>query len=187
MSHWYEHWQWQWQWNILYYSFFNLTSDTIKFSPIATWHNLLATRHWWEKIQGRMHNRDKIGFYDGHFLHVSQPQWFPGTAMHGVIIYPYSRYLLLAPKSSCWVWENRSALQHLYLIRSLLKHRDIFIMTSLNRIIFTLLARCGGIGGFPSQSLELWCFLWSVPEQKVKKIIETLAVCDAIALTMASL
>ena len=43
----------------------HLTSDTIKLSPISTWHNCLASRYKWEKIQGRMlnimwcHSRDE--------------------------------------------------------------------------------------------------------------------------------
>ena len=42
----------------------HLTSDTMKFSPSSTWHNFSASRHYWEKNQGRMlnimlfHNRD---------------------------------------------------------------------------------------------------------------------------------
>ena len=31
---------------------------------------------------------------------------------------------------------------------------------------------------------ELWCFIWSAPEQTVKQTIETLEIRDAIALIM---
>ena len=34
---------------------------------------------------------------------------------------------------------------------------------------------------------ELWCFLWSTPEQTVEQTIDTLVIWDAIALTMMSL
>ena len=34
---------------------------------------------------------------------------------------------------------------------------------------------------------ELWCFLWSAPEQTVERTIETLVIWDAIALIMKSL
>ena len=34
---------------------------------------------------------------------------------------------------------------------------------------------------------ELWCFLWSVPEQTVEQTIETPTIWDAIALIMMSL
>ena len=34
---------------------------------------------------------------------------------------------------------------------------------------------------------ELWCFLWSAPEQKAKQTIETPVIWDAIALVMTSL
>ena len=51
-----------------------------------------------------------------------------------------------------------------------------------------LLALCEGIppatGGFPSQrasDAELWCFLWSAPEQTVEQTTETPVIWDAIA------
>ena len=34
---------------------------------------------------------------------------------------------------------------------------------------------------------ELWCFLWSAPEQKLEQAIETLAIWDTIALIITSL
>ena len=34
---------------------------------------------------------------------------------------------------------------------------------------------------------ELWCFLWSAPEQTVEQIIETPVILDAIALIMTPL
>ena len=34
---------------------------------------------------------------------------------------------------------------------------------------------------------ELWCFLWSAPEQTVEQTIETPVIWDAIALIMTSL
>ena len=42
-------------------------------------------------------------------------------------------------------------------------------------------------GGFPSPracDAELWCFLWSAPEQTVGQTIETHVIWDVIALTM---
>ena len=32
---------------------------------------------------------------------------------------------------------------------------------------------------------ELWCFLWSTPEQTVKQAIEMLVICDTTALIIA--
>ena len=34
---------------------------------------------------------------------------------------------------------------------------------------------------------ELWCFLWSAPEQTAEQTLETLVIWDAIALIMTSL
>ena len=45
-------------------------------------------------------------------------------------------------------------------------------------------------GPFPltkASDAELWCFLWSAPEQTVEEPIETLVIWDAIALIMTSL
>ena len=57
-----------------------------------------------------------------------------------------------------------------------------------------LLALCEGnplvTGEFPSQKAsdaELWCFLWSVPEQTVDQTIEMPVIWDTIALIMTSL
>ena len=38
-----------------------------------------------------------------------------------------------------------------------------------------------------ASNAELWCFLWSAHEQTVEKTIETLVICDAIAVIMTSL
>ena len=57
-----------------------------------------------------------------------------------------------------------------------------------------LLTLCEGnppvTGGFPltkAIAAELWYFLWSAPRQTVQQTIETLVICDAIALIMTSL
>ena len=34
---------------------------------------------------------------------------------------------------------------------------------------------------------ELWCFIWSAPEQTVEQPIDTPVICDTIALIMMSL
>ena len=34
---------------------------------------------------------------------------------------------------------------------------------------------------------EIWCFLWSAPEQTVEQIIDTQVICDAMALIMTLL
>ena len=38
-----------------------------------------------------------------------------------------------------------------------------------------------------ASDVELWCFLWSAPEQTVEQTIETLVIWDAITLIMTSL
>ena len=56
-----------------------------------------------------------------------------------------------------------------------------------------LLAFCAGIspatGDYPHKAndAEIWCFLWSAPEQTVKKTIEMPVIWDAITLIMTSL
>ena len=58
--------------------------------------------------------------------------------------------------------------------------------------ISVLLALCEGkppvTGGFPSltKASELWCFLWSMPEQTDEHKMETPVIWDVIALIMAS-
>ena len=68
------------------------------------------------------------------------------------------------------------------------------MMTSSNGNIFSVTGPLWGeppvTGGFPSHrpaTLELWCFLWSAPEQTVEPTMDTLVICDAIALIMTSL
>ena len=68
-----------------------------------------------------------------------------------------------------------------------------FTVTSSNRNIYALLARCEGnppvTVGFPSQrpGTQSLMFLWSDPEQTVEHIIETPVIWDAISLIMTSL
>ena len=59
---------------------------------------------------------------------------------------------------------------------------------------FALLAFCDGeftgdrwIPLTKASDAELWCFLWSAPEQTVEQIIETPMSWDTIALIMTSL
>ena len=45
-------------------------------------------------------------------------------------------------------------------------------------------------GGFPltkASEAELWCFIWSAPEQAAKQTLETLVIWDAISLIVTSL
>ena len=68
------------------------------------------------------------------------------------------------------------------------------MMTSSNGNIFPV---TGPLWGEPTghrwipltkaSDAELWCFLWSAPEQTFEQIIETLVIWDAIALIMTSL
>ena len=53
-----------------------------------------------------------------------------------------------------------------------------------------LVAICEGnppLTGGKASDAELWCFLWSAPEQTVEQTIETLMISDAIAIIMTSL
>ena len=61
-------------------------------------------------------------------------------------------------------------------------------------IFSALLAFCKrnspAIGGFPytkASDAELWCFIWSAPEQTIEQRIETPVIWDAIAIIMTSL
>ena len=72
--------------------------------------------------------------------------------------------------------------------------RYIAMMTSSNGYIFRVTGPL--FGEFTGQrwipltkasDAELWCFLWSVPEQTVKQMIETPVIWDAIAVAMMSL
>ena len=67
------------------------------------------------------------------------------------------------------------------------------MMTSSNGNIFRVTGPlCGEITGYQQTSfikasdVELWCFLWSAPEQTVEWTIETSVIWDAIALIMTS-
>ena len=69
-----------------------------------------------------------------------------------------------------------------------------FMMTSSKGNIFCVTGPL--CGEFTSQQLipltkasnaELWCFLWSAPEQTVEQIIKNLVIWDAITLIMMSL
>ena len=66
--------------------------------------------------------------------------------------------------------------------------------TSLNGNISALLALCEEnppvTGGFPSlraHNSELWCFIWSAPDQTVEETSEALLIWDTIALIMTLL
>ena len=50
-----------------------------------------------------------------------------------------------------------------------------------------LLVLCEGIPLTKASDAELWCFLWSVPEQTAEQIIETPVIWDAIGLIMTSM
>ena len=68
------------------------------------------------------------------------------------------------------------------------------MMTSSNGNIFRVTGfLCGEFTGprwiprTKASDLELWCFLWSMPEQTVEQTLETLVIWDAIVLIMTSL
>ena len=68
------------------------------------------------------------------------------------------------------------------------------MMTSWNGNIFRVTGHlCGEftghrwIPGTKASDAELWCFLWSAPEQTIEQIIETPVILNAIALIMTSL
>ena len=71
---------------------------------------------------------------------------------------------------------------------------DRFMMTSLNRNIFRVTGPLWGestghrwIPLTKASDAELWCFLWSAPEQTVKQTNEMPVIWDAIALIVTSL
>ena len=68
------------------------------------------------------------------------------------------------------------------------------MMASSNGNIFRVTGPlCGEFTGHrwtpltKASDAELWCFLWSAPEQTVEQTIETPVIWDAIALIMMSL
>ena len=70
----------------------------------------------------------------------------------------------------------------------------IYMMTSSNGNIFRVTGPLSGeFTGHRSIYLtnasdaELWCFLWSAPEQTAEQTMETQAIWDAIALIITSL
>ena len=72
--------------------------------------------------------------------------------------------------------------------------RVCFMMTSWNENIFRVTGPlCGESTGHrwiplvKASDAELWCFLWSVPEQTVEQTIETTVIRDAIVLIITSL
>ena len=67
-------------------------------------------------------------------------------------------------------------------------------MTSSNGTIFRVTDTLWGestvhrwIPVTKASDAELWCFIWSAPEQKFEQTIETPAIWDVIALIMTSL
>ena len=61
-------------------------------------------------------------------------------------------------------------------------------MTLSNGTFSALLDLCEGNPPFTKTSdAELWCFLWSAHEETVEQPIETLVICDAIAIIMTSI
>ena len=69
----------------------------------------------------------------------------------------------------------------------------IIMMTSSNGNIFRVTGPlCGEFSGYrwipltKASVTELWCFLWSVPEQAVEQTMETPVIWDASALIMTS-
>ena len=67
----------------------------------------------------------------------------------------------------------------------------LIMMTSSNGNISALLDLCEGIHRFRRlihlSDAELWCFLWSAPEQTVKQTLDTPMILDVIALIITPL
>ena len=70
---------------------------------------------------------------------------------------------------------------------------DDYMMTSTNENIFHVIGPLWGessgrrwIPLTKASDVEIWCLLWSAPEQTVKQTIETLLIWDAIVLIMTS-
>ena len=72
---------------------------------------------------------------------------------------------------------------------------EITIMTSSNRNFLRATGALGGGGDWgltghwwipltKASYVELWCFLWSAPEQTVEQTMETPVIWDTIALIM---
>ena len=59
------------------------------------------------------------------------------------------------------------------------------MMTSSNGNTFRVTGLLCGEFLTNTSDVELWCFLWSAPEQTVEQTIKTLVIWDAIALIMA--
>ena len=123
-----------------------------------------------------------------------------------------SIYLSLSLSLSLSLWlfitnGNASAMTKRYILQDMPQVFLCYIMSSwwilANRLslwrhkmeIFSaLLVLCAGnlpvTGEFPhtkASDAELWCFLWSTPEQTVEQTLETPVIWDAIALILTSL
>ena len=91
----------------------------------------------------------------------------------------YDRWDVISTHYGCYIYEAHTAMPQTILI-SALWYSDIFksfvMMTSSNGNIFRITGHlCGEFTGprwiphTKASDAELWCFLWSVPEQKVSK------------------
>ena len=95
----------------------------------------------------------------------------------------------------CWPFVGRIHCSPVYFLT---KDRECGALRVLSLIVwrfmrtFSCLSRmkASSNGGFPltkASDAERGCFLWSVPEQSAKQIIETQVISDVIALIMTSL
>ena len=98
--------------------------------------------------------------------------------------------------TTTWTFNNYDILVavHWGLYMSILYIETNIMMTSSNGNIFRVAGPlCGDFTGHrliplkKASDAELWCFLWSAPEQTLKQTIETPEIWNAIALIMMSL
>ena len=102
----------------------------------------------------------------------------------GTIAHPHSKFDKYRLK---WIFAFSHA--------NIVMHRAInkYMMTSSNENIFCVTGPVWGestgqrwIPFTMASDAELWCFLWSTPDQTVEQTLETPVIWDAIALIMES-
>ena len=124
----------------------------------------------------------------------SQIQW------HGPIMHAWKYSIMLVLECSCCTplavsslslcdskWKQRSSLWKNDKPKC---HDDVINMKSLSALLALLWGESTGHRWIPlttASDAELWCFLWSAPENGVEQTIRTPVIWDAIALIMMSL
>ena len=132
-----------------------------------------------------------------HWLHFYRLGCWSGLKAIICLSNEVKRRLLRTTMNTTIVFGNYIYQAHLQMVRSsndgtVYIERPKFMMTSLNilRVTGPLCGEFTGHRWIPltkTSDAELWCFLWSAPEQTFGQTLETSVIWDAIAVIMTSL